>query len=54
VLLGIGLQYKRVDNLSGDLNLQVKQILPLFNKIMRKFSTVFNTIYSEEARSALP
>ena len=41
ILLGIGLQFKRVDDLQSDLNLRVSDILPQFIKIMKKFVRVF-------------
>ena len=50
IFLGIGLQHKRVDDLSKDLgDLKVSQILPLLNKSIKKFTGVFRKIYEAEA-----
>lgn len=48
ILCGIGFQYKSVDTLAEDLNLQANQILPLFNKAMKKATRVFRQVYEKE------
>jgi len=53
VLLGFGLQYKKVEEISKELNLQVNQILPLFNKIMKKFSTITKTLYETQIKDSM-
>lgn len=50
IFLGIGLQHKRVEEISRDLDdLKVAQILPLLNKSVKKFTGIFRRIYEEEA-----
>ncbi|KAJ1642579.1 N-acetyltransferase 10 [Coemansia asiatica] len=41
ILLGLGLQRKSVDGVEKELNLPSRQILALFTKILRKFSTFY-------------
>jgi N-acetyltransferase 10 len=48
IMLGLGLQFKTVDDLQTDLNLQANQLLPLFNKGIRKFTRVFRAVYERE------
>jgi len=48
ILLGLGLQYKSVDDLQTDLNLQTNQLLPLFNKGIRKFTRVFKEVFERD------
>ena len=48
ILLGLGLQFKSVDDLLIDLNLQANQLLPLFNKGIRKFTRVFREVFERE------
>lgn len=51
IFLGIGLQFKKVEDLSKDLGgLQPNQILPQLNKCVKKFTTVFRKLYEEEAQ----
>lgn len=45
ILIGLGLQFKKVEDLQSDLGLQVGQILPQFNKLMRKFTKVIRAVY---------
>jgi N-acetyltransferase 10 len=45
ILLGVGLQFKSVEDLQVDLNLQANQLLPLFNKGIRKFTRVFREVF---------
>lgn len=48
IILGLGLQYKNIDDLQADLNLQANQMLPLFNKAIRKFTRVFREVFERE------
>lgn len=48
ILLGLGLQFKTVEDLQTDLNLQANQLLPLFNKGMRKFTRVFREVFERD------
>lgn len=48
ILLGMGLQHKKVDDLLVDLNLQANQLLPLFNKGIRKFTRVFREVFEKD------
>jgi len=48
ILCGIGLQCKSVDQLSLDLNLQASQILPMFNKAMKKATRIFKSVYEHQ------
>ena len=54
ILLGIGLQYKIVDEISVDLRLQVSEVLPQFIKIVKKFARVFDHIYKKEIEDQMP
>lgn len=48
ILIGLGLQYKKVEDLEVDLNLNSSQILPQFNKVMRKFTRVIKTVLEKD------
>ena len=48
ILLGVGLQFKSVDDLQSEMNLQVNQLLPLFNKAIKKFTRIFKEVYEKE------
>lgn len=48
ILLGMGLQHKSVEDMQVDLNLQANQLLPLFNKGIRKFTRVFREVFERE------
>ena len=54
ILLAIGLQHKNIDSLEGELNLATSQILGLFVKIMRKFSTHFRHLLEDAAATSMP
>ncbi|KAJ2778777.1 N-acetyltransferase 10 [Coemansia javaensis] len=49
VLLGLGLQRKSVDAIEKELNLPSRQILALFTKVLRKFSTLFRALETRAA-----
>lgn len=44
-LAGMGLQFKTIDELTGDLGLQANQLLPLFNKAIRKFAKLIKEVF---------
>jgi N-acetyltransferase 10 len=44
ILVGIGLQFRRIEDVGKDLNLQSNQVLALFNKAMRKFMKYFKEV----------
>mmetsp|Transcript_5564 Transcript_5564/g.9539 ORF Transcript_5564/g.9539 Transcript_5564/m.9539 type:complete len:178 (+) Transcript_5564:2661-3194(+) len=48
ILIGIGLQFKKVEEIEKDLGLNSAQILPQFNKMMRKFAKVIKYVYEKE------
>jgi len=48
ILIGMGLQFKKVEQLEKDLQLNSSQILPLFNKMMRKFNKVIKSVFERE------
>ena len=45
LLVGMGLQYKTIDQLQDELKLQANQLLPLFNKAIRKFAKLFKDVF---------
>ena len=47
-LTGMGLQFKTIDQLTGDLGLQSNQLLPLFNKAIRKFTKLIKEVFEFE------
>ena len=48
ILLGIGLQFKSLDDISKELNIQVNQLLALFYKLMKKFTNQIKLLYEKE------
>lgn len=54
VLVGFGLTFKRVEDIAKELNMQVNQVLPLLNKVIKKFSNVMKTIYEKEIKEQMP
>ncbi len=44
ILAGAGLQYKRIEDVGKEVNLQSNQVLALFNKAMRKFIKYFKEV----------
>lgn len=48
ILIGLGLQFKKVEDLEVDLGLNSSQILPQFNKLMRKFARVVKNVYERD------
>eukprot|EP00795_Rhopilema_esculentum_P004679 gene4679-20963_t len=53
ILLGIGLQHKRVDELEKELDLPGSQILGLFNRMMKKVTQYLNGIVEKEVEQSL-
>ena len=47
-LTGMGLQFKTIDQLTGEMGLQANQILPLFNKSIRKFARLIKEVFELE------
>ena len=45
LLVGMGLQFKTIDSLQSELKLQANQLLPVFNKAIRKFTRLFRSVY---------
>jgi len=48
ILIGIGLQYKKVEDIETDLGLNAAQILPQFNKVMKKFTRVLKSVFESD------
>lgn len=54
ILIGMGLQHKGVDIISGELNIPVSQILAQFNKTIRKVAREVASVYEKEIENQLP
>ncbi|KIW07929.1 uncharacterized protein PV09_01836 [Verruconis gallopava] len=54
ILLAVGLQRKTIEDLEKELNLAVSQLLGLFVKIMRKFSTAFRNMIEGAVAETMP
>ncbi|RLV95460.1 RNA cytidine acetyltransferase [Spathaspora sp. JA1] len=54
ILLAIGLQHKDLDQISQELGLPVSQIMAMFAKIIRKFSTYFRNVLSKAIENTMP
>eukprot|EP00299_Pterocystis_sp_00344_P008290 c3081_g1_i1.p1 GENE.c3081_g1_i1~~c3081_g1_i1.p1 ORF type:complete len:1038 (+),score=231.72 c3081_g1_i1:245-3115(+) len=54
ILAGMGLQHHTVDEVATDLNLPTKQVLALFNKLVRKMSTYFTSIKEKQIAQSMP
>ncbi|XP_033228429.1 RNA cytidine acetyltransferase-like [Belonocnema kinseyi] len=50
ILLGLGLQHKMIDEIGIEFNLQSSQLLGLFNKAVRKFTSYLNALIKETRR----
>ncbi|KAL9643289.1 hypothetical protein ABK040_014745 [Willaertia magna] len=44
ILIGVGLQHKKIEDVGKDLDLQSNQVLALFNKAMRKFTKYLKSV----------
>ncbi|RHY48911.1 hypothetical protein DYB34_009543, partial [Aphanomyces astaci] len=53
ILMSIGLQNQSVDVLTSELNVPSNQVLALFNKAVRKFSTAFHAILEAEVAATM-
>ncbi|ETW02003.1 hypothetical protein H310_06521 [Aphanomyces invadans] len=53
ILMSIGLQHQNVDVLTTELNVPSNQVLALFNKAVRKFSTAFQSILEADIASTM-
>lgn len=54
ILLGLGNQHKNIDDIAKELNIKPNQVMALLNKVIRKFSKLFNTIEEEYEGEKLP
>ena len=48
VLLGVGLQRKNFDEIVQEFNIQINQLLAMFNKMVKKFVTYIKNIYQKD------
>lgn len=53
ILIGLGLQFKKVEDIEVDLGLNSAQILPQFNKVIRKFTKVIKSVYTREIEKTM-
>lgn len=53
LLVGMGLQFKSIDQLVVELKLAANQLLPLFNKSIRKFTRLFKEVIEREIEAEL-
>lgn len=53
-MLGLGLQYKTVEDLSEQFELLPSQLLGLYNRMMRRILQVINGIMEENVDSKMP
>ena len=53
ILIGMGLQFKKIEELEKDLGLNSSQILPQFNKLMRKFTRVVKSVFENDIEREL-
>ena len=54
VLLAIGLQRKVLEDIEKELGIAVNQLLPLFVKIIRRFSSHFRDIIESKVKESMP
>jgi N-acetyltransferase 10 len=54
ILLGIGLQRKTLEDIETELNLPASQLLGIFVKVMRKFSSHFRAIVAGSIAESMP
>jgi N-acetyltransferase 10 len=54
ILLGIGLQRKTLEEIEKELNLPSSQLMGIFVKVMRKFSTYFQALISGAIADTMP
>lgn len=53
ILIGLGLQHKNVDSVSGELKLPPSQALALFSKSMRKLTNYFKSVYEKDIEKTM-
>lgn len=53
-MLGLGLQYKTVDDLSEQFDLLPSQLLGLYNRMMRRIFQVINGIMEQNINNQMP
>ena len=53
ILIGVGLQRKRADEIAGEMELPTSQLLGLFNKTVRKVSQYFNSVVEKAVATEL-
>lgn len=53
-MLGLGLQYKTVDDLAKQFDLVPSQLLGLYNRMMRKILQVINGIMEQNISEKIP
>jgi len=53
ILIGLGLQYKKIEDIEVDLGLNSAQILPQFNKLMKKFTKVIKSVIERDIEKTL-
>jgi len=51
MMVGVGLQYKKLDNLTLEVNVPVSQMLSLFNKCLKKFYNYIDAIIMAENKT---
>ena len=54
ILMAVGLQHKDMDTVSAELGLPAAQLMAMFAKIIRKFSTFFRSVLSRDIESQMP
>lgn len=54
ILLAIGCQRKNMDDIASELNLPANQVMAMFAKIVRKFSTYFRQVLNKSIESSMP
>ena len=53
IFIGMGLQYKHVDDVSAELKLPASQSLALFNKAVRKIATNFRKTFERDIEKTM-
>jgi len=48
MMVAVGLQYKKLDDLTKEINIPVSQMLSLFNKCLKKFYNYIDAIINTE------
>lgn len=53
ILIGMGLQFKKVEEIETDLGLVAAQILPQFNKVMKKFTKIIKAVFEKDIEETM-